>query len=340
MRPIERKVWIALAPTAFAASASLLTSVALAQSATLQEFGGPGGAPYRLECPSGQYMTGVEGRRGAWIDAIAPRCAVWDRTSHTPGIVTTLNFAGGRGGEQAIAYCVNAPLINALYVQKTRTETPFVDALQLWCRDKSGQVREDAIFNGAGEIGGSDGALLQCPYDQVAVGLHGRAGDFVDAVGLICAPAPADQPVLKPIPGIGGVQADKPVLKPVGGLGGIRKAPDTTSVGGVSPTMRSGLPRQPQANPTPPEMNPRRHDFPAILSDAGVMERVDYCLNFGDECGDPAASAFCAATDPQRPIAIEAPLEFGIGRSFTIGDRQLCEQDNCSSFTYVICAAQ
>ncbi|MEZ5595797.1 MAG: hypothetical protein R3E84_05300 [Pseudomonadales bacterium] len=287
-------------------------------------------------------MTGVEGRRGAWIDAIAPRCAVWDRTSQTPGIVTTLNFAGGRGGEQAIAYCVNAPLINALYVQRTRSEMPFVDVLQLWCRDASGQVREDAIFNGAGEIGGSDGVLLECPYDYVAVGLHGRAGDFVDAVGLICAPAPANQPALKPPSGIGGIQADRPVLKPIGGIGGIRKAPDTKNVGGVTPTMKSRLPAPPPANPTPPQspkLEQRRYDLPAIRSDDGIMERIDYCLNFGEECGDPAASAYCAATDPQRPIAVEAPLEFGIGRTFTIGDRQLCEQDNCSSFTYVVCAA-
>jgi hypothetical protein len=43
---------------------------------------------------------------------------------------------------------------------------------------------------------------------------------------------------------------------------------------------------------------------------------------------------------PHTPVALDAPLDFGVGRTFTIGDRQLCEQENCSSFSYFICGSQ
>jgi hypothetical protein len=36
--------------------------------------GGKGGGKYKLECPKGYIMTGIEGRNGAMIDAVKIIC--------------------------------------------------------------------------------------------------------------------------------------------------------------------------------------------------------------------------------------------------------------------------
>lgn len=284
------------------------------------------GAPFRLQCPAGEYMVGAEGRRGAWIDAIAPRCAPWDRANQQFAAARPLAAVGGAGGEQAIAYCPNAPLIKSMSVTTTRTAPAYVDFLLFHCRDKSNTALEQAYFNGDGEGTYSRDRLSECPNDYVAIGLHGRAGDYLDAVGLICAPLPPDKNALA-VPGsIKSLSRTKPQTDLPDSL--ERSAPPRIlSIGGKG------------EKPPAPAPHRVRFDAPTIEADDGVAERLDYCLNFADQCGLPAASAYCAIANPQTPIAVDAPLQYGVGRSFTIGDRQLCEAENCSSFSYVICGS-
>lgn len=43
-----------------------------------------------------------------------------------------------------------------------------------------------------GGTGGNEDVYLRCPFNEVAIGIYGRAATYVDSLGLICAPLNAD----------------------------------------------------------------------------------------------------------------------------------------------------
>jgi hypothetical protein len=93
-----------------------LLVVSVSQSAVAQQlrlvkvertgsFGGPGGGNYEISFPFGSVMIGLRARHGAWIDALAPICARWVRSSRTLGEIDPQPFTGGRGGGEAFMRC-------------------------------------------------------------------------------------------------------------------------------------------------------------------------------------------------------------------------------------------
>ena len=171
----------------------------------LPPIGGPGGGQFKVPCHNGQYLNGVELRVGDDVDAIRPICA--DSTS-----VTSANnpFSGGPGGRPLQLRCpMNTPTVIALGVGAEGAETVVVNNVHLYCGQLiPNQKTPDypsAVFDGPVAvsskpplgigIGGAPirtaGNFQACPAGQVATGVHGRSGVWLDAVGLICAPLPA-----------------------------------------------------------------------------------------------------------------------------------------------------
>jgi hypothetical protein len=289
--------------------------------------GGPGGAAFRAVCPAGTYAVGIEGRFGAWLDAIAPSCAAFDPDGGFGNRVGVAK-AGGPGGGPAIAYCPEGEALTSVTIETAGTYPVYVDNIRANCRIPGTDTGGGFFFGDPREEFGTQRVgtvtyTLRCPLDHVVMGFHGRAGSYVDALGLVCAERPAAKLTAAP-PGIR--------LKPQFDVRTV--TPRAERMGSTTAAAT------PPAPPAPAPTAPVRHERPVLLSDAGEPVRLDYCLNFADVCGEPAASAWCRATDPSRPQSIDAPLDFGVGRTFTIGDRQLCEAENCSSFTYVACATQ
>jgi hypothetical protein len=67
-------------------------------------------------------------------------------------------------------------------------------------------------------------------------------------------------------------------------------------------------------------------------------DRLDWCLNWGTDCGKPAADAFCKAHGYDKSNDFAEAADIG-GSSPTrlISTNALCDQDYCDGFGYITC---
>lgn len=160
--------------------------------ATLPSIGGSGGVAFVAPCPQGQLLGGVDLRTGDWVDAIAPLC-IKDAAGRPN---TQPPMHGGSGGGPRQLVCPNeAPIVTGMYIQFGGQHMITVENIHLYCGTK--EVRHGlpavafdsppfASYYGGGPYGSVEDATESCPENQVAIGLNGRSGDFLDAVGLLC----------------------------------------------------------------------------------------------------------------------------------------------------------
>ena len=202
IRKASRAIALTLA-SAFAAS--LATP---AQAIDLPVQGSGRGGPFRIACPGGSFMTGFEGRTGAWIDNFRIVCASFDastrqlsnpravpddrRIGRRRPIVGGVSFGMGdqrnplsgnqrRRAEQCWAF-------DRLYVRgdgrHRESGSPFRTAVDA-------RRAQQAFVHSARRLEAQAPEPSDCPGGEFAIGLHGASGKFVDAIGLICVPLPA-----------------------------------------------------------------------------------------------------------------------------------------------------
>lgn len=222
-----------------------------------------GGRQFTARCADDEVLAGLAVRSGAEIDAVAPVCAraLSPTTIDQASIRPYPQMFGGAGGSENDLNCRGAgPVIRALYVNAFRSDER-VRAIGIYCGPveastwKRGEY-PDASYEGNWDEGVSGGAfsggkdltglsrVMECPADEVGVGIHGRSGDRVDQLGLICGdrvikapqvskPAGATKPaeVLNGRPPIGGT-------RPTGLNSGPRGLPPVSS--SVASTVKSG----------------------------------------------------------------------------------------------------
>lgn len=94
-------------------------------------YGGDGGTLRTLDCPSGQAMVGVRGRRGAVIDRIEVGCRPFSADRGTHGTVSWIGAAGGTGGETSFSFV--CPVPHAVFALGAAVTGPYVSGLQLAC---------------------------------------------------------------------------------------------------------------------------------------------------------------------------------------------------------------
>ncbi|MBU6372959.1 MAG: hypothetical protein KJS97_09545 [Alphaproteobacteria bacterium] len=226
--------------------------------------GGPGGRAFSLRCAPGDYLVGLAGRHGAWVDAVAPLCANWDAKARTflpPGVGP---MQGGGGGAPAQIACGPRALVVSLLVDGARNDDKTVAFVSITCADpltgKKERTATALTMLGASpyDVPDSGGVGTQttvdydwrrmphCAEGDVAVGIFGASGKYLDRIGLICAPAPraiAAPVVPKPVtpiarPNVGAVarlpNSTSPVVDPATCLGGYvwreARAGDTVCV--------------------------------------------------------------------------------------------------------------
>jgi hypothetical protein len=209
----------------------------------LPAFGGSGGGQFRLRCADSELLTGVELRAGDDIDAIRALCVQASGPAETtPPSYTTGSgldaasalppgWTGGTGGGLQNAVCPREqPIVLGMDLFAEGQPTVTVNTIKLFCglavNQQSAGGLPAAVFEAptipyevrsvfdtkvTRKIGS-----LRCPAGQVAVGIHGRSGIWLDALGLICG-----EPRVIPKPQ---VPEDKNAVK---AMGRVRLPPGT-----------------------------------------------------------------------------------------------------------------
>lgn len=220
-------------PLLFAAAVTLSCGDARAQQ-FLPILGGGGGSGFTAQCPEGQHLAGVELRVGAKIDAIRSVCVTAFGPAETSAPILTTGsglverstgtifnlpvlpqgWFGGTGGQIARVMCPPSKPIVIGFIGEASDETKGADRevmhkIAVFCGLAApGQVAEAyPQASHEGELRGyyvrGEQFSQSCPANQLAIGVHGRYGDRLDAIGLICAPPRIDTsrgPGVKPRP--------------------------------------------------------------------------------------------------------------------------------------------
>jgi hypothetical protein len=183
-----------------------------------QVVGGTKGGNFSARCDQGEYLVGIEARIGDWFDAIRPLCA---RPGNAPVRRFQTQFGGDGGAPRSITCPPESPVITYLEVIANGAKTVIVDHLQVRCGalaanqvplDKrppllmlSGCAEEEIAYavcgTGKGRPNLRRGAT-ECPVGTLGVGLYGRYGIWLDALGLVCGELPAaPAPQIPPVSG-------------------------------------------------------------------------------------------------------------------------------------------
>lgn len=178
------------------AAASLACAVGVATA---------GGNPFALTCEEGSYLTGFEGRVGAWIDKVTIYCAKWnDIQLDVSSSMGAKGFAGwSDGGNPGDASCPRGWLIAGPWSTRyTRDDDILVlHSIAFNCRPPPGGEQADLApvkFGSTFPITVRKGAHddlfnefnSECPDGEVATGIEGRSGLYVDSLRILCGPAP------------------------------------------------------------------------------------------------------------------------------------------------------
>lgn len=187
-----------------------MVSPTLALATDLQTYGGSGGTPFRDECPKGWYLVGLDGRAGEWVDRIATVCAPWLRDKQTFGKPAVGRYHGdSTGGVKREPICwglgINNRVVQSWELTRLTGDKKFVRYIIVNCTSLAsptatgrftfgGPITADegtTFFDEAGTQRPDAPLNTACPAGEVAIGIHGRAGLFLDQIGLICGHSPA-----------------------------------------------------------------------------------------------------------------------------------------------------
>jgi hypothetical protein len=192
-------IWVRLAVSAVAI---LFTAVSAAAPEELKEF--------RSECPRGSYLTGFEGRAGAWVDTIQIVCARWNAEQQKLDPPKTQDFKHGRsqGGHPTQALCDSGSVVAGHYVHDTALwggRGRLLHHIDFDCHAARGNGElQPRSFGSQSPITKPRPVGGQCRDGEFATGIRGWHATFVYLDSLICRRAPvlpADLPVVltKPV---------------------------------------------------------------------------------------------------------------------------------------------
>jgi hypothetical protein len=178
---------LALAATVSGVAAMPLLTIPVA-GREFPPFGASGDAGFRDVCPPRQYLVGLRVRSGAWVDQMSITCAPLDADGTLGDLFQGPSRGGDTGGGPVVKTCNNG----------------IVTGMGLHMTAGNRQVREfvlncisAATYNNQGtiSIGNSVAAFPSirqtCPSTEAAIGIQGRYGRHVNAVGLICGTKPS-----------------------------------------------------------------------------------------------------------------------------------------------------
>jgi hypothetical protein len=287
--------YVPLAMMLFALTAQAQTDT------TLPPIGGPGGNRFVARCQQGEMLSGFDLRAGDDVDAIRPICSPTGTGKYD---FYPLSFGGNGGGPRQLVCPGDVPVVTGMYIGYEGKEIFTVNNIHLFCSDAAAtrvpSEQADVSFDGAREeTSGVLGAFIQvgeqtqrCPGGLVAVGINGRSGDLLDAVGLICGPSPANAKAN--VPG-----SDKPPPVALGRVHSTTPAAPLETVAGEPPICA-------QARTARARNSPAAASLESQCRAASLRDRmVAHGLSANDARNDVAASY--VGTHGATPPADHAP---------------------------------
>ena len=213
---LSSMVWLVSA-AAMVAILTIGVNAGFAQTTRTGTVGGQGGGPFELACPAGTVMTGLNARHGSWIDALAPICSVWVRSSETLGEIDDQPFAGGNGGGPAFIRCEGRRgVVTGIDMSQADNTDRSIGAISVFCGDYKEPERRslNRLGGSADYLGQYSGAAggEHCERGMVAAGIFGKSGAFIDRLGLLCVrstalatgPSPEGKVLGRRVPGAPG----------------------------------------------------------------------------------------------------------------------------------------
>ena len=188
-----------------------LSGAGMAQNTST--FGGSGGTAFTKKCPEGQVVTVVDARFGLWLDGIRIFC---QRVNFSDGSwIGTHSLAGSAGAPNSGNSAGNRDCPTG-YVIKTISGGygSYVHGVKFTCARMGSSARTTSTtktLDLLGREGPQAGGPYSCPESKPAIGITGRAGMYVDRIGLVCGYILPATPVLL-APASGDVITRRPVF--------------------------------------------------------------------------------------------------------------------------------
>lgn len=290
---------------------------------------GSGGTEFRRTCEPGSYLVGVHARSGDWVDSLQIACSPWNGNALGAAQVIDPPIGASKGGSPNDAFCPAGAAVVATDTVFTRTDAAgsgFLDEMGMRCTPITtsrvgGGTEYDVRLRTAGSRSTGGGftpvtGVRPCPPDELAVGFHGRAGLFIDAIALVCDAAPAPSTTHSEL---GRASVGDPRFGARNRVAGATRQSDAsitaeTGIGRTSTdTARAKtqfgmvLPRPAAA---PPSAAPAAEHFtPPTFPDGA---RLWACTDVGDATcdGRAAAIAYCKNLGRQGPVTSTLPRMF------------------------------
>lgn len=198
----------------FALFASLAFAVqpipAFAQEVQAPVVGGAGGTYFEYSCGVGRMLVGLHGSAGVLVDAVQAFCAEVDAVGTlSAGRPAGPVFGGPRPFDKQ-AECPGQQAIHSISASKNENE-PLIGSIRITCREVARYAdggETNIELSGSGHLAFYSSPQLavpsedrgyfldsRCPSDTYAVGIRGRSGRYLNAIGLICAPKASPPPV-------------------------------------------------------------------------------------------------------------------------------------------------
>lgn len=166
----------------------------------LPALGGTGGYQFQDRCNDGGFLVGIRVYAGEWIDNIQMICARRDPATgkmidpQPEGVWGGANGVTNQGNSEFNFPCTAADIVFGMDVAETR-DHPFIGHISMTCMNSTRLMKPDIgakrfSVSGSGPL--KDDVSMSCPEGFAAVGIHGRIGIYVDAIGLICGHAGYD----------------------------------------------------------------------------------------------------------------------------------------------------
>jgi hypothetical protein len=193
-------------------------------AAYLTPIGGGGGNPFDGGCPPDQNLGGFELRTGDYIDAIRPVCVISLGPKEIRVAPVQPPFFGGPGGGSRRLVCPpGSPIVIGLSVVASGKTTITVAALDLKCGQAVLGAQPPyegpsvfyhgpfsdllATYPSPEDVPKFRTGSQSCPTGQVAIGVHGTSGKWLDAMGLICGAPRMTAPAVGGVPPLPDVRA-------------------------------------------------------------------------------------------------------------------------------------